>query len=89
MSGFFSYRMVLALIIGGVLIWHIYVDEKETFSTEPNIYAYGCLLLVYMASLSLVLLLIDEWESAWNQILYGSREAIVPKGIESKRGCEN
>lgn len=69
MSGFFSYRMLLALIIGGGLIRHIYVDEKETFSTEPNIYAYGCLLLVYMVSLSLVLLLIDEWESAWNQIL--------------------
>ena len=69
MSGVFSYRMVLALIIGAILMWHIYDDENSVFSAETNIYAYGCLLLVYMASLSLVLLLIDEWESAWNQIL--------------------
>lgn len=69
MNDFLSYRFLFALIIGGILMWHIYDDEKLTFSVQPNIYAYGCLLLVYMGAISLALLLADEWESAWNQIL--------------------
>lgn len=69
MSELFSFRFVLALIVGLLLMWHIYDDEKTLFSTEPNIYAYGCLLLVYLLALSLAFLLADEWDRAWNQIL--------------------
>lgn len=69
MSDTFSIRLIAAIIVGLMLIWHIYDDEKHTMSTEPCVYMYGCWLPICLLTLSVILVIMWEWDSAWNMIL--------------------